>query len=580
MKKFLGVSLILALLAPTVSFGADDGVVTLDKNSIEKPSIAIEKGAKQLQGSLLVSDSEDLAQLIDTQKDHDIKDLEQLWKGTVENNQVIEFALKKLATPESQRRIHSSLMAKTLSAVVTGASFVPSLMGANYGIQTSAFSAGRLAQGLINRKNVPQETPLTDTELIELASMIEDLQDSLISSYYNYKNTLTQLKDTRSKMILYSRNYSKALEGGDVLEIAISSSLYDSMRIQEFNLEQSAKKYHIQLQRLAGKKIVDSLELYQYDFNSVLYKNGETKDGGKKNDKNKILSTLLLISMATSTILPTFAEVKMEDLNSPKDAFFRLGTTDIPENKIDVNGKIDIKANISKEEKFYSEGLTYADLSIKKMALEVSKSVEVDYNEMLEDLSLLWQGAATKSDTIKFAIYKLSNPDKDKPDQSAVKKVLTTIAGMSTFLGAGMGNPVLASAALIGGNTLGIMSQDTKALNYKYSQVNDADMILLVRKVDELQQKVVDMYYDYMTARQLYDMTTEMVEQRRQNYQNSQKSKKEVILITDTFYREAMDEQIKARGNFFEKRSRLEQLVGNDVFRQFETIVDERYAKK
>ena len=285
MKKFLGVSLILALLAPNICFGADDGVVTLDKNSVEKPSIAIDKGTKQLQGSLLVSDSEDLAQLIDTQKDHDIKDLEQLWKGTVENNQVIEFALKKLATPESQRRIHSSLMAKTLSAVVTGASFVPSLMGANYGIQTSAFSAGRLAQGLINRKNVPQETPLTDTELIELASMIEDLQDSLISSYYNYKSTLTQLKDTRSKMILYSRNYSKALEGGDVLEIAISSSLYDSMRIQEFNLEQSAKKYHIQLQRLAGKKIVDSLELYQYDFNSVLYKNGDTKDGGKKNGK-------------------------------------------------------------------------------------------------------------------------------------------------------------------------------------------------------------------------------------------------------------------------------------------------------
>ena len=120
--------------------------------------------------------------------------------------------------------------------------------------------------------------------------------------------------------------------------------------------------------------------------------------------KNKILSTLFVISIMTSTVLPIFAEVKMDDLMSPKDAFFRLGTTDIPENKIDVNGKIDIKANISKEEKFYSEGLTYADLSIKKMAMEISKSVEVDYNEMLVDLSLLWQGAATKSDTIKFAI--------------------------------------------------------------------------------------------------------------------------------------------------------------------------------
>ncbi len=272
MKKILGVSLISAFLFPQLVFGAGGGVVTLDKDEVEKPQLQLESSAKELKGSLLVNDSEDLAKLIDIQKEHDIKDLEKLWQGTVENNQVIEFALKKLATPESQRRIHSSLMAKTLSAIVAGASFVPSLMGANYGIQTSAFSAGRLAQGLLNRKNVPQETPLTDTELIELASMIEDLQDSLISSYYNYKNTLSQLKDTRSKMILYSRNYSKALAGGDVLEIAISSSLYDSMRIQEFKLEQSAKKYHIQLQRLAGKKVVDALEIYQYDFDSVLYK--------------------------------------------------------------------------------------------------------------------------------------------------------------------------------------------------------------------------------------------------------------------------------------------------------------------
>lgn len=291
--------------------------------------------------------------------------------------------------------------------------------------------------------------------------------------------------------------------------------------------------------------------------------------------KNRLITALLILTFAT----PAFAIVNLDDLTTVKDPFFRLGTTDIPENKIDVSGKLDIKPIISKEDKNYNEGLTYADLSIKKMSLEVSKSVEIDYSDMMEDLSLLWQGAATRSDTIKFAIYKLSNPDKDKPDSSAVKKVLTTIAGMSTFLGAGTGNPVLASAALIGGNTLGIMSQDTKALNYKYSQVTDADMIILVRKVDELQQKVVDMYYDYMTSRQLYDMTTDMIQQRKQNYQNAQNKSKEVILITDTFYREAMDEQVKARGSFFEKRSRLEQLVGNDIFRQFEARVDERNGK-
>jgi hypothetical protein len=71
---------------------------------------------------------------------------------------------------------------------------------------------------------------------------------------------------------------------------------------------------------------------------------------------------------------------------------------------------------------------------------------------------------------------------------------------MSTLVGAGTGNPLLFCSSLIGGNTLGILSQDTKALNYKYTKVHDADMIILVRKIDELQQKVVGLYYDYMTT--------------------------------------------------------------------------------
>ncbi len=271
LRRFLGsIALVCFISLPCFAVSAD--AVVLDKNNLEKPELMTGSLNKTINGTLLLNDSEDLTTIIDEQKEHDLKDIENLWRGTVENNQVIEFALKKLATPESQRRIHSSLMAKTLSAVVSGASFVPSLMGANPAIQTSAFSAGRLSQGLLNKKNVPQETPLTDTELIELAGMVENLQDTLISSYYNYKNTLAQLKATRAKMLLYSRNYNNALYSNDVMETAISTNLYDSMRLREFELEQSAKKYHIQLQRLAGKKVVDALDMYQYDFDSVLYK--------------------------------------------------------------------------------------------------------------------------------------------------------------------------------------------------------------------------------------------------------------------------------------------------------------------
>ncbi len=223
--------------------------------------------------------------------------------------------------------------------------------------------------------------------------------------------------------------------------------------------------------------------------------------------------------------------------------------------------------------------LTYADLSIKRISKEISEDLQMDYDEILADVSLLWQGAATKSDTIKFALYKLSNPDADKPDHSSIRKVLTTIANMSTLIGAGSGNPLVYCTSLIGGNTLGILSQDNKSLNYKYTKVGDADMIILVRKIDELQQKVVELYYNYMTARAVYNMRSEMAKCRYSNYSSAQNSSKEVVIITDAYYREALDLQRKAKSDYADIRSQLEQLVGPDVFRQFEETVNSRDSK-
>lgn len=261
--------LLIAILFYTMPAFAVD---TVELTGVSKNKVKISEPKKNIKGSLLIKDEELIKTLIEAQNKQDLKDIEALWKGTVENNKVIEFALKKLATPESQRRIHSSLMAKTLSAIVSGTSFVPSFMGADPYIQTSAFAAGRLAQTLLNKKNVPQEVPLTDTELIELASMVEDLQDKIINAYYNYKSSLSVLKDTRQRMLLYSKNYSKALDTGDILDISISTNLYETMKIQEYQAEMNAEKYHLELQRLAGKKVVDNLSLYKFNYDSALFK--------------------------------------------------------------------------------------------------------------------------------------------------------------------------------------------------------------------------------------------------------------------------------------------------------------------
>lgn len=224
----------------------------------------------------------------------------------------------------------------------------------------------------------------------------------------------------------------------------------------------------------------------------------------------KCLALILLLSLSS----PVFA-ISYDEITEPKPPAYRTGLSELPEKKYIEVTPLEQEYVQKEENEFDVSDLTYADLSIKKISGEVAKELGYDEKTMMGDLSLLWRGAASKSDTIAFALYKLANPDEDKPNEKSVKNVLTTIASMSTLVGAGMGNPLLATGSMLGGNILGIMSQDTKAMNYKYTRVTDADMIILVRKIEELQQTTVNLYYNYMTARKMLGLLDKVVVQRK-----------------------------------------------------------------
>lgn len=291
--------------------------------------------------------------------------------------------------------------------------------------------------------------------------------------------------------------------------------------------------------------------------------------------KNKLMLISLLTGMA---VLPAFSNEILPDIEFPKPPAFRVGISEYPETQyvqaeeVKTSAGEKTYARIDNSREAEITDYTYADLDLKRMSKEISQELDFDGQEMLSDLSLLWQGAAMQSETINFALYKLANPDADKPDEKSIKKVLTTIASMSTLVGAGIGNPLIAGTSLISGNVLGIMTQDTKALNYKYTRVNDADMIILIRKVEDLQQKTVDLYYDYMSAKKQFEMMNDLVTERKNKFDSAvaNDAARELVVITDAYYRTALDKQRTAKSEFFSKRAALEQFVGNETLLQFE----------
>ena len=266
MKKVISTILISFLSAQNVFCAVE----TLKLNNDEIQTLKLNPAVEAQTDKIILNDEVVIRGIIMLQQEKDLEDIDLLWKEAVERNTLIKFALKKLASPESQRRIHSSLMAKTVSALVSGASFLPSFMGGNATVQTGAYAAGHIISSLLTNRTMPKENPLTDTELIELAGVIEDLQDDIIKSYYGYKSSLTQIKETREQILLYNKNFNNASKTNDTLEMFLSEHLYEKAILKEEQQTYQAKKYLLELQRLCGISAIEKLNLYQYTLKNEL----------------------------------------------------------------------------------------------------------------------------------------------------------------------------------------------------------------------------------------------------------------------------------------------------------------------
>lgn len=281
----------------------------------------------------------------------------------------------------------------------------------------------------------------------------------------------------------------------------------------------------------------------------------------------KILVSLFVIICFASVADAT-------ELLIPKKPAYRLGLTYDIEKEYKVTDISQRKSSkTASYEKSYIKNSTYADSSLKDLSNEISKLLTIEKEEMLEHVQILWAGAALRSETIRFALYKLSNPDADKPDEGIIKKIIRPLSTASSIAGAGLGDPFSATAALVGGHFMNALSFNDKDLNYKYTKVTDADMIVLITKVDNMQKRVVDQYFDYMTTYNMLKITESNLKKRMERYNSGLYKTEEQLLVADAYYRNVVDNKAKLELEFLENRAALEQLVGLEALIEFEKLL-------
>lgn len=285
--------------------------------------------------------------------------------------------------------------------------------------------------------------------------------------------------------------------------------------------------------------------------------------------KKKLIAVFILFSF-----LPSYAEITYDSINIQRPVSSRLGTGDTPEVIYEEIKTATKKANeiTAKTIDNNKDDISLKDLNIKYLSTEITGEMDIESPQILSDLAILYNGAIQKSETIRYAIYKLSNPEENKPKEGAIKKLLKPIASFSSIAGTALSdNPYMATGALIGGGLIGAMTSDDKAINYKFTKVNDADMVVLVRKIDELQKKLLFAYMDYISAKELCNMADENLTKRKIMYEEAQKKgSREEIIVADSYYRSAQEYTVKAKSKFDLTRTILENLVGKEALETVE----------
>lgn len=250
------------------------------------------------------------------------------------------------------------------------------------------------------------------------------------------------------------------------------------------------------------------------------------------------------------------------------------GLLEVEENAIDkINKTIDAGekeyfGSIPEMDPMAQKRLHSHNTGIRKEAELLEFEMRLEDPKVLKDLRILWSAAIEKSTTIRLAIQKLSNPDQaEKMDSGMMSKLLSPLASLAPMAMMASSSATQTASALIGGNMLGTLASDVdNQYNKAFIKVSDYDLIMLAKEVDELQAKLVVLYYEYSQASERLIASETALKNAEDLYREAQKTNNFASnTAADAFYREAQQNHLNAKHNYLSSRTSLEQLTGNDA---------------
>lgn len=191
-----------------------------------------------------------------------LTDIGMLWEAAVERSGTIRYAIEKLSRRDATGKPveNDNFSKRMLGSLVH--------LGGVAGSMWTGTPAGLIGSGMIQdlMSGSPTESALarvTDADMVILAKEVEELQNQLITLYYNYKNAKEKLsiaQEAQSTLLKYSEQAeSKNSQDTEALK-PLMQSLIESARQEVQNAEQAVNSNRSALSGVVGSSAIEALD--------------------------------------------------------------------------------------------------------------------------------------------------------------------------------------------------------------------------------------------------------------------------------------------------------------------------------